>query len=171
MARRHLNARGFTLIELLVVIAIIAVLIGLLVPAVQQAREAARRAQEVPELAAVGAEASSLLDDIAIDVETAEAILQVNGAGNIPHLAAVEEVQKTLAFDSERLLALIDLLTPPGNADPEVRSAAVELRRALVLTHVRLGQLEKQVDHARMILLGLIEICDRCTGDFASAVP
>src|SRR4029453_9907237 len=78
------DSRGFTLIELLVVIAIIAVLIGLLLPAVQSAREAARRAQEIPELAEMGAQASRLLEDLASDIGTAETILQVNGGGNIP---------------------------------------------------------------------------------------
>jgi prepilin-type N-terminal cleavage/methylation domain-containing protein len=125
---------GFTLIELLVVIAIIAVLIGLLLPAVQSAREAARRAQEIPELAEMGAQASRLLDDLASDIGTAETILQVNGGGNIPNGIAVEEVQNRLAFDSEQLQLLIALLTPPGNADPAVRNAAVDLRRALVQT-------------------------------------
>src|SRR5829696_4532876 len=107
MPSLRLNFRGFTLIELLVVIAIIAVLIGMLLPAVQAAREAARRAQEIPELAEIGGAAGHLLDQLAIDVETAEAILQVNGGGNNPTVAAIEEVQRTLAFDSEQLQILI----------------------------------------------------------------
>ena len=163
MPRLRLNFRGFTLIELLVVIAIIAVLIGLLLPAVQAAREAARRAQEIPELAEIGGQAGRLLDQLAIDVETAEAIVQVNGGGNIPSVAAIEEVQRTLAFDSEQLEMLIDLLTPPGNADPQLRNAAVDLRRALVRTHAHLSQLEQQVDRAHTIVLGLTVNCDPCT--------
>lgn len=162
MRRRRLDSRGFTLIELLVVIAIIAVLIGLLLPAVQSAREAARRAEEVPELTDIGAEAGQLLDDIAIDVETAEAIVAVNGAGNIPFAADVEDVQRTLAADSERLDLLIDLLTPPGNADPEIRSAAIDLRQALVRTHAHLSQLEDRVAHAYKVILALTGNCDRC---------
>lgn len=170
MPRRRLNSRGFTLIELLVVIAIIAVLIGLLLPAVQSAREAAQRAQEVPELAEIGAEASRLLDDIAIDVETAEAIVQVNGGGNIPNgAAAVEEARRVLAFDTEQLEVLISLLTPPGTADPEARGAAVDLRRALVRTHAFLSQIENQVEHAHRILLALSEVCERCTDEFVPA--
>jgi hypothetical protein len=158
------------LIELLVVIAIIGVLIALLLPAVQAAREAARRAQEVPELGEIGAEASRLLDDIAVDVETAEAIVQVNGGGNIPNgAAAVEEARSMLAFDREQLEALIALLTPPANADPEVRTAAVALRRALVRTRAHLSQIESQVEHAHRILLALDEICERCTDDFVPA--
>jgi prepilin-type N-terminal cleavage/methylation domain-containing protein len=163
MARRDLNSRGFTLIELLVVIAIIAVLIGLLLPAVQAAREAARRAQSIPALAEIGAEASRVLDDIAIDVETAEAIVQVNGGGNIPNAVAVEEVRRKLAFDVDQVQALIDVLTPPGDADPEVRNAAVDLRRALVLTRAYLSQLEQRVDRAHTIVLGLSTTCDGCT--------
>ena len=170
MPRLRLNSRGFTLIELLVVIAIIGVLIALLLPAVQAAREAARRAQEVPELAEIAAEAGRLLDDIAIDVETAETILQVNGGGNIPTGAAVEDVQRMLAFDSERLQGLIDLLTPPGSADPEVRDAAVDLRRALVQTHAHLSQLEQHFDLVHTIVVGLSENCDRCTDDFVAAL-
>ena len=167
---RRLNFRGFTLIELLVVIAIIAVLIGLLVPAVQAAREAARRAQEIPELAEIGGEAGRLLDQLAIDVETAEAIVQVNGGGNIPTVAAIEEVQRTLAFDSEQLQILIDFLTPPGNVDPAVRTAAVDLRRALVQTRAHLHQLQQLVDHAHSVVLGLSVICDRCTDDFVPSL-
>src|SRR5215208_2954134 len=139
MPRLRLNSRGFTLIELLVVIAIIAVLIGLLLPAVQSAREAARRAQEVPELADIGADAARLIEDIAIDVDTAETIVQVNGGGNIPNALEVEEVQRILAFDSEQLELLIDQLTPPGDADPDLREAAVELRRALVQMHAHVS--------------------------------
>ena len=169
MTRRHFDSRGFTLIELLVVIAIIAVLIGLLVPAVQAAREAARRAQEVPELAVVGAEASRLIDEIAIDIETAETILIVNGGGNTPNGEAVEEVQRMLAFDSEQLQMLIDLLTPPRGADPESREAAVDLRRALVRTRAHLSQLEHQVDRAHRIVVALEENCDPCRTDLKSA--
>jgi prepilin-type N-terminal cleavage/methylation domain-containing protein len=164
------HSRGFTLIELLVVIAIIGVLIGLLLPAVQAAREAARRAQQIPELAEIGAEASRLLDDIAVNVETAETIVQVNGGGNLPTAAAVEEVHRVLASDSEQLQVLINLLTPPGSADPEVRNAAVDLRRALVQTHAHLSQLEQLVDRARTIIVGLSVVCDGCTEDFVPAL-
>src|SRR5215208_5140938 len=116
MPRLRLNSRGFTLIELLVVIAIIAVLIGLLLPAVQSAREAARRAQEVPEQADIGADAAGLIEEIVADVRNAEAIVKVDGGGNIPNGEAVAEVQRMLASDSEQLELLIDQLTPPGDA-------------------------------------------------------
>ena len=169
MSRRSLNSRGFTLIELLVVIAIIGVLIALLLPAVQSAREAARRAQQVPELAEIATEASVLIEDLAIDVETAEAILQVNGAGNIPNAAAIEEVQRTLALDDERLHHLIEELTPPGTRDEETRRAAVDLRRALVRTRARLNALEIQVDRAYLVVLGLTDTCERC--DLLARLP
>ena len=171
MRRRSLDSRGFTLIELLVVIAIIGVLIALLLPAVQAAREAARRAQEVPELADLAAAATGLLDDIASDVETAEAILQVNGGGNIPNgHVAVEEARRALASDQRQLDVLIDLLTPPGNADPELRTAAIDLRRALVRTRAHVRQIETQVDHFHTILLDLSPICRRCTDNQAPAL-
>jgi prepilin-type N-terminal cleavage/methylation domain-containing protein len=170
MPRRSLDSRGFTLIELLVVIAIIGVLIALLLPAVQAAREAARRAQEVPELADIAAAATSLLDDIAIDVETAEAILQVNGGGNIPNgYAAVAEARQALTSDRRQLQVLIDALTPPGDADPEVRAAAIDLRRGLVRTRAHLRQIEGQVDHFHTILVALSPICARCTDTLGAA--
>jgi len=170
MSRRKLRSQGFTLIELLVVIAIIAVLIGLLLPAVQSAREAARRAQEVPELADIGADAAGLIEEIAIHVDTAETIVKVDGGGNIPNGEAVAEVQRMLASDSEQLELLIDQLTPPGDADRELREAAVELRRALVQMHAHVNQLEDRVDLALTIVLGLTPTCDLCIGGTVASV-
>ena len=161
--RRQLGARGFTLIELLVVIAIIAVLIGLLLPAVQAAREAARRAQEVPELALIGEQATRLIDDIAVDVESAETILQVNGGGNTPTAEDVLEVRRMLAVDSEQLESLIDDLTPPGTAGPDARHAAIALRVALVQTHVHLNQLLDKVDMLYKLVVAFEAVCDDCT--------
>ena len=66
------------------------------------------------EVTEVGTEAGQLLDDIAIDVETAEAILAVNPGGNIPFAAEVEDVQRKLAADIEQLGLLIDLLDAAG---------------------------------------------------------
>jgi prepilin-type N-terminal cleavage/methylation domain-containing protein len=162
--RRQLGARGFTLIELLVVIAIIAVLIGMLLPAVQAAREAARRAQEVPELALIGEAAGRLIDDLAVDVETAETILQVNGGGNIPNGNAVLEVRRMLAFDSEQLERLIDELTPPGTAGPDSRHAAIALRVALVQTQVHLNQMLDKVDMLYKLVVAFEAMCDDCVG-------
>ena len=77
--------------------------------------------------------------------------------GNIPFATEVEEVQRKLAADSERLELLIDLLTPPGDADPEMRSAAIDLRQALVRTHAHLSQLENRVEQAHKVILALTQ--------------
>ena len=117
----------------------------MLLPAVQKVREAAVRASDIPELSDVAAAADDLLAIISNDLDRARNTLEVSESGELPAVQDVEVVLRTLQSDADELRALIGGLTPPGDGDPDARTAAIELRRGLVKTLADLHRVERSV--------------------------
>ena len=50
---------------------------------------------------------------------------------------------------------LVGLVTPPGNRDPQVRRAQLDLRQALKEAHHEFVEIQKELNRAHLILIHL----------------